>query len=85
MESIDDRDIIMSYSVNLSGNAHIEIVVLDALQVLQVRLEHLERAWGNRDNEAKTQVRLDNQSENLVLGIHETKDANQTKNNSGFF
>ena len=30
---------------------------------------------GIKDNEAKTQVRLDNQSQGLVLGIREQKDS----------
>ena len=73
----------MSFAVNLPGDAHIEIVVPDKLRTLQVRLEHFAfkyrkaskaRAKGNKDREAKTQIRLDNQCESLVLGIREKKD-----------
>ena len=83
METIDDRDLIMSYAVNLNGSSNIEIVVPDKLRVLQVRLEHFafkyrraskERAAGNKDREARTQIRLDNQLESLVLGIRDEKE-----------
>ena len=83
MESIDDRDIVMSYAVNLNGGSNIETVIPDKLRVLQVRLEHFaykyrkaskDRAAGDKDREAKTQVRLDNHSESLVLGIREARD-----------
>ena len=32
------------------------------------------KARGNKEREAKTQLRLDNESESLVLGIRESKD-----------
>ena len=85
METIDDRDIVMSYAINLNGGASIETVIPDKLRVLQVRLEHFafkyrraskQRAGGNKDQEARTQIRLDNHSESLVLGIRDTKDGN---------
>ena len=85
LETIDDRDIVMSYAVNLNGGASIETVIPDKLRVLQVRLEHFtfkyrraskQRAAGNKDQEARTQIRLDNHSESLVLGIRDTKDGN---------
>ena len=84
METIDNPDIILSYAMNLTGQAGMDIVVPDFLRVNQVRLEHFAykyrkaskgRAMGIKDNEAKTQVRLDNQSEGLVLGIREQKDS----------
>ena len=40
LETIDDRDIIMSYASNLSGGSNIYIAVPDKLRPLQVRLEH---------------------------------------------
>ena len=73
----------MSFAVNLSSSANIDIVVPDKLKTLQVRLEHFafkyrraskDRARGAKDKEAKTQVRLDNHSESLGLGIREHKD-----------
>ena len=74
----------MSFAPNLSGRATMDIVIPDSLRVIQVRLEHFaykyrkaskERANGDKDLEAKTQVRLDNQAEGLVLGIRDTKEA----------
>ena len=84
METIDNRDVIMSYAMNLTGQASMDIIIPDFLRVNQVRLEHFaykyrkaskDRAMGVKENEAKTQVRLDNQSEGLVLGIREWKES----------
>ena len=82
-ESIEERDLVMSYAINLKNPNNIEIVIPDRLKILGVKLEHFAyryrneskaRARGNKNKEAKTQLRLDNESESLVLGIRERKD-----------
>ena len=61
-----------------------EIVIPDRLLTLQRKLEHYafryrkeskELAGGNKELIVKTQIRLDNMSDSLLLGIRESRDA----------
>ena len=81
---IDDRDMISSYAIHLKGKASIDVVVPDSLKVTRTRLEHYafkfrqcskELAGNDKSQIARTQIRLDNMSENVLLGIRRTKES----------
>ena len=78
LDSQEDRDMIMSHAINLSGGATVEIVVPDRLKILAAKLEHYayklraeskKKSGGDKDLEAKIQVRYDNQRTSLVLAV----------------
>ena len=84
LHTVEDRDLILSYASNLKGAASIDIVIPDKLLVLAGKLDHYaykvrqrskEDSGGKKDLETKTQVRLDNKAESLVLGIRRGKGA----------
>ena len=87
-KTIEDRNLVISYATNLGGSdGNVEIVIPDRLQTLQKRLEHYayryrkesrELAAGKKELVAKTQLRLDNMSDTLLLGIRESRDAEWT-------
>lgn len=76
--SIDKRDMVMSHATNLSIGTSVDIVVPDHLKVTAMKLDHhafkmrkMSKMASNgvKENEIKTQVRFNNKSENLVLGV----------------
>ena len=68
---------VASYAVNLSGNGNIGLVIPDKLQILATKMEHYafkirqksKELHADKDKHVKTQLRQDNMSESLVLGI----------------
>ena len=82
MKSRDQRDLIMSFASNLKIGASIDTVIPDFLRVTAMRLDHhafklrrMSRAMsGDGDSKIKTQVRFDNQTEGVVLGVRKGKD-----------
>ena len=74
----------MSFVINLGNDSNVDIVIPVRLKTMQRRLERYtycyrkdskERAEGDKKLIAKTQIRIDQMSDTLLLGIHKTKDA----------
>ena len=82
--SIDERDAVFSYATELENGNSVDIVIPDHLKTEAMKLDHFaykyrmrsrEKSQGKKDEEARTQLRLDTMREGLILGIRDKKAA----------
>ena len=74
-----ERDLIISYTVNLKQPARLDIVVPEHLQSLKAKLEGLayrlrKHAKDSSEKKIMTSLRLDDRSESLTMAVRENRE-----------
>ena len=79
LRDAQERDVVISYAINLSREARLEIVIPDHLLSLKMQFDNLSYRLRKHvkltsDNKVQTSLRLDDKSQSLSMAVRMSKE-----------